>query len=189
MAASSNRTRTATARTSPSPLGVLTDAERAIVLAELVGADPVLSAAANEVALRLLASATIEEVASEVSMALRSIEFDELAARSGRIRGRGYVHETDAAWERVEEAFEPFLHDTRRRAVLGLLDAASVVATGAVAGLYGIREPEEGSVLAYAGEDCPEELANTVFNEVDSLELDLPAEAAEHHWPEWSVQT
>lgn len=189
MGASSNRAKTGTALVSPSPLEVLTDAECSIVLTKLVGADAALSAAANDVALRLLASATIEDVASEVSAALLSIELDELGARTGRIRGHGYVHETDAAWELVEEAFEPFLHDMRRRALLGLLDAASVVLIGVVAGLYRIREPDEGSVPGYAGPDCTEELANALLDEAHGLGVDLPADAADRHWPNWSDQT
>jgi hypothetical protein len=44
---------------------------------------------------------------------------DALGARVGRVRGRGYVHETDAAWELVEEAIEPFRSDIERRAALG----------------------------------------------------------------------
>ncbi|MGI8757447.1 MAG: hypothetical protein ACR2MB_16640 [Acidimicrobiales bacterium] len=187
MGASSNRAKTETALASPSPLEVLTDAECSIVLTKLVGADAVLSAAANDVALGLLASATIEEVASEVSAALLSSELDELGARTGKIRGRGYVHETDAAWELVEEAFEPFLHDMRRRALLGLLDAASVVVIGVV-GLYGIRDPDDGSVLAYAGPDCPEELASALLDEAHDLGVDLPADV-DRHWPSWSDQT
>jgi hypothetical protein len=188
MAASSNRTNTKTAL-APSPLEVLTDVERSVVLTELVGADPVVSAAANDVALRHLASATIDGVAAEVSAMLLSTELDELGARTGKIRDRGYVHETDAAWELVEEAFEPFLHDMRRRAMLGLLDAASVVAIGMVAGLYRFRDPEEGSVLGYAGPDCPEELANTVLDEAHDLGVNLPADAAARHWQNWSDQT
>jgi hypothetical protein len=138
---------------------MLTDAERSAVLAELIGSEPALAAAADEVALRLLASTTIEQVATEVSETLRSTDFDQLGARTGRIWGGGYVHETDAGWEQVEEVSEPFLRDMWRRATLGLLDAASVVALGTVTGLYQVRDPDDASVLDYAGADGFEELA------------------------------
>jgi len=76
---------------------------------------------------------------------------EDLAARAGRVPGRGYVHETDAAWELIEEVLAPFLADLERRITLDFLDAASTVAVGIVAGLYRVREPAPGSVLAYAG--------------------------------------
>jgi hypothetical protein len=92
--------------------------------------------------------------------------------RSGRIRGRGYVHETDAAWEILEEAVEPFLADLRTRAILGL-GAAADVAAGIVAGLYRCREPEDGTIVAYAGPDSLSELADEVINEANRLGLVL----------------
>lgn len=76
--------------------------------------------------------------------------------RSLLVRGRGSVHErSEAAWELVEAAIEPFRSDMDRRAALGLLDAATNLAIGIIAGLYRAREPEMGTVLAYAGEDTP----------------------------------
>ena len=44
----------------------------------------------------------------------------------------------------------------------GLL-AAATLAVGTVAGLYRVRSPKSGTVLAYAGEDAPFELAGGVL--------------------------
>ena len=50
-----------------------------------------------------------------------------LGARPGRIRGRGYVDETEAAWELVTEAVDSFRADLRRTE-LDLTDAAATLA-------------------------------------------------------------
>ena len=106
--------------------------------------------------------------------------------RSGRIRGRGYVHETEAAWEILSEAVEPFLADLRRRASLGL-DAAVAVAAGIVAGLYRCREPEDGTVVAYAGPDSLSELADEVMDEASKVGVVLSPDVADQFWPDWSI--
>lgn len=108
--------------------------------------------------------------------------------RSGRIRGRGYVHETEAAWETLGEAVEPFLADLRRRAGLGL-DAAADVAAGIVAGLYQCREPEDGTVVAYAGPDSLSELADEVMSEASKLGVAVSADIADQFWPDWSLRS
>lgn len=134
---------------------------------------------------RLLEDVTVDEVAEDVIWALESIPITELATRSGRIQGRGYVDEHDAAWELVEEEFAPFLDHIRRRVHLELTEAAATVATGVVAGLYRIGQPDDLTVLVVAGEDARLHLAEEVFALVADVDLVLPADAAQH-WPDWS---
>jgi hypothetical protein len=159
--------------------------ERSMVLAASLEAHPDLVGEAESEAHRLVSATTVDDVAADVSSTLRMIPLEDLAARAGRVRGRGYVHETDAAWEIVEEAVEPFLADMRRRASLGLAGPASVVATGIVAGLYVVDPPDEGCVLAYAGPDVPGELADAVLDEAGRLGLDIDPEAPGRYWPRW----
>lgn len=166
-------------------LGSLTPAERGEVFAGLLVSHPELKGDAEQIATELLSSTSIEEVASEVESALVSIPLDALAARAGRVQGRGYVHETDAAWELVEEAIESFRSDLDRRAALGLTDAATGLAAGIVAGLYRVRKPEMGTVLAYAGEDAPLELVADVLHLAATLAVSIPIDAAEAYWPDW----
>lgn len=132
-------------------LASLTPIERGFVLDALLEAHPELSDEAEALASGLLSSPSAEQLAFEVELALIGIPLEDLAARAGRVPGRGYVHETDAAWELIEEVLAPFLADLERRITLDFLDAASTVAVGIVAGLYRVREPAPGSVLAYAG--------------------------------------
>jgi hypothetical protein len=167
-------------------LDALSGTEHAKVLAELLVSHPDLRPEAELAAHRLLETATVEGIADEVAWALGDIPLEDLASRAGPIRGRGYVHESEAAWELLGEAIAPFLADLRRRASLHHVDAAAVVAIGIVAGLYQARDPEDGTVVAYAGEDSLAELADEVFNEATQLGVAIPAEAAGVHWPQWT---
>jgi len=166
-------------------LDVLSARERSTVLTALHAAHPELVDDAEGEARRLLSATTIDDVAADVSSTLRTIPLEELAARAGRVRGRGYVHETDAAWEITQEAVERFLADMRRRASLGMSGPAAVVAAGIVAGLYMVDPPDEGSVLAHAGPDLPSELADAVLDEAGRLGLEIDSEAPGRHWPGW----
>lgn len=168
-------------------LDVLSAGERSIVLAAVLAAHPELVGEAETEAHRLLSATTVDDVATDVSSTLRLIPLEQLGARAGRVRGRGYLHKTDAAWEIVEEAIEPFLADMRRRASLGLAGPAAVVATGVVAGLYRVDPPEEGSVLAYAGPDVPGELADAVLDEAGRLGIDIDPKAPGRFWPRWDA--
>ena len=166
-------------------LGSLAPVERGAVLDALLIAHPELNDEAERIARDLLTAVSVEQVASEVEAALRWISLDALAARAGRVRGRGYVHETEAAWELVDEAIEPFRSDLDRRASLGLVDAAAILAVGVVAGVYRSRDPEEGSVLAYAGEDTPVDLASEILDRAERLGVTVPEDAPGSHWARW----
>lgn len=174
-------------RPEPTPtLDALAGAERGAVLAELLTAHPELRAEAERAAERHLARAPADSAADEIAWALREIPLEDLAGRCGRIRGRGYVDANEAAWELVHEVIQPFLTDLRRRAGLGLVGAAAAIATGIVAGVYQLRDPEEGMVVAYAGPDALADLADEIINEATRLGVALPEGAAERYWPEWS---
>lgn len=174
-------------RREPTPtLSTLVGDEHRAVLSTLLDAHPELRPEAEQAARDLLESATSEAVADETRGAVEAIPLDDLAARSGRLPGRGYVHENEAAWELVSQAVEPFLIDLRRRARLGLTEAAIAMTIGIVAGLYDARDPADGTVANYAGPDAPVELATEVLVEAANLGLHLPADAGDR-WPDWST--
>jgi hypothetical protein len=167
-------------------LDALSGTEHAEVLAKLLILHPDLRPEAELAARRLLETASVEDIADEVAWVLRDIPLEDLAGRVGPIRGRGYVHENEAAWELLGEAIESFLTDLRRRASLRHVDAAAAVAIGIVAGLYQARDSEDGTVVAYAGEDALAELAGEVLNETTRVGVAIPVEAAGTHWPQWT---
>jgi hypothetical protein len=156
------------------------------VLDALVAKHPELEVEVEQLATELLSSVSTADVADEVKAALVGIPLDALGARTGRVWGRGYVHEVDAAWELVEETVEPFRSDLERRASLDSADAAAMLAVGIVAGLYRVRNPEMGTVLAYAGEDATYELASGVLELAARLGVELSPESADDHWPDWT---
>ena len=171
-----------------SALTALTQTEHQAVLAALIDAHPNLRNEAEQAARELLDTVSTNDVAASVAHALEEIALDGLGARVGRIRGRGYVHETEAAWELVTETIEPFRADLTRRANIGLNAAAAALATGIIAGLYMVRRPADGTVLAYTGEDTPEQLAEEILHLATSLNIELPAHAHKH-WPQWDELT
>lgn len=155
------------------------------MLDALLSAHPELNDETERIACDLLAAVSVGQVATEVESALVSIPVDALGARAGRVRGRGYVHETEAAYELVNEVIEPFRLDLARRTALGLLDPAAKLVVGIVAGIYRARDPEDGTVLAYAGEDTPIEIATDVLDRAAELGVRIPDGAPSSHWPRW----
>ena len=160
--------------------------ERSEVLGALLSAHSELQGEAERMASALLSTVSVEQIASEVESALVGIPVEALAARAGRVRGRGYVHETDAAWELLEEAMGPFRADLERRAALGVNEAATRVAVGIIAGLHRVRRPEMGTVLAYAGDEAPAELAASVLALGVTLGVVIPDDAPGEHWSSWT---
>lgn len=156
------------------------------MLDALITERPEPSREAERLAVELLGSVSIDQAASDVEAALTRIPLDALGSRVGRVRGRGYLDETDAAWELVEETIEPFRSDLRRRAAVGACDAAASLAVGIVAGLYRVREPVTGTVLAYAGEDAPSELAGDVLGLAAKLGVEVSEDTSDSHWPDWT---
>jgi hypothetical protein len=159
--------------------------ERARVMAMLVHERPELLADVERLGAELLTAVSADEVADEVAAELGDLALEDLAVRAGRQPGRGYVHENEAANELVEAAMSPIVEDVRRRARLGMHDAAGQLTLGVLAGLYRCRDAPEGSVLAYAGEDTPSELARWIAGEVTSAVVELqPADLAAA-CPDW----
>ncbi len=151
--------------------------ERGRLLDELLAAHPDWVEETERAARALLSIADPEVVADEVEHNLRHADADQLAVRAGRVYGRGYVHEAEAAAEMLEEQLEPYLADLRRRAALGLSAAASMVGVGVLRGLDACRtRVADGTVLAYAGEDAPGELTYSVFAALADAGISLSAD-------------
>jgi hypothetical protein len=173
-------------RRRPTPtLDRLTADERAELLGELLALHPELMADAERLALARMAAVDPDDVAEAIEWALREADTDQLAYRAGRVRGRGYVHENEAASEILEELLQPELDDLTRRAGLGLHDAARQMAIGLLRGLANCqRNVEDGTVLAYAGPDMTDDLAWSVRDTLAKADLDLPDDILENLPPD-----
>jgi hypothetical protein len=166
-------------------LSALEPAERSRVLDQLLAGHPELVEEAGRIAADILGDIAVDEMAEELTWAVEALELDDLASRAGPQTGRGYVHETEAAYELVEELVRPYVDDIQRRAELGLHGPASVVALGTVAGLYQCAPASDGTVLGYAGEDTLKDLADWVRREAANARVDLPADQLATLCPDW----
>lgn len=152
-----------------------------LVLTELLVLHPELRGDAEHIALGHLADIDTDEVAQSIEAELRGADLNQLASRAGRVRGRGYVHENEAAAEILEELLQPALDDLARRASLGL-DEGSVririrIGLGLLRGLSRCRDAVEmGTVLAHAGPEVIDDLVESVELVMAKANVRLPAD-------------
>lgn len=142
-------------------LAALTAEEKAEVLDQLTAADLGLESAAAEAAIVKLVDVSVDDVAATVEDALRVLDQHDLAARSGPTR-YGYTEPTQAAWEFLEEALEPWLEDIVRRARLGLADAAITIAVGSITALGRVEGCDHDQLLLSWVPDFPAEAIGSV---------------------------
>lgn len=169
--------------------------EAQVVLQRLLAAHADLRAEAEQIARGLLGEVTLESVADDVEHALRSLDLDALGSRAGRHRG-GYTSPTEAAWELLQEAVDPFLSDLKRQMKLGLEMEALEICKGILLGLYRIRDTRSDEFLGWA-EDFPAEAAADAVRVLAGGKQRVasgPRRARPHfgeefvdkHLPEWS---
>ncbi len=135
--------------------------EAATVLRRLLEAHPDLSTEAEGIARSLLHQVDYQEVAAEIEDEIRALDYEDLNARAGNHEW-GYVEPSEAAWEILEEALEPFLEDMKRHLELGLEAEALEILKGVVLGCYRLSEREGGDVLGWAP-DFPGEAAGNAL--------------------------
>jgi len=118
--------------------------EAQAVLRRLLAAHPNLGIEAEQISKSLLGEISLEIVADDVADAIRSLSLDDLNGRAGR-HSWGYVEPSEAAWELLEEAVNPFLEDMKRRMGLGLEAETLEVCKGILLGLYSARDEKAHS--------------------------------------------
>jgi hypothetical protein len=158
--ASSPSVRATTLRRIAKPSAVLERLEAGEALSllhRLLSAHPDLRSEAEEMARALLAEIDFEAVGEDVEDALRALDINDLNDRAGCHRD-GYTDPTEAAWELLQEAIDPFLVNMKRQTELGLSAQALETCKGVLLGLYRIRERKGDELLGWAP-DFPEEAA------------------------------
>jgi hypothetical protein len=166
-----------------SALAVLSAAEKASILDELLAVRPALRELAETHATRLLSTEDRTAVADAVAGALLGLDIVELNGRAGYQPGRGYIHESEASDEILDEVLDPYLRDLERRAALGLT-AAVELAVGLLLGLYKCRHGGDETLLEYSP-DYAVEHAGHVVDQCMKLGIDLPHEELVDLMPEW----
>ena len=144
-------------RKKTSVLNSLKAEEARAVLHRLLAAHPALGAEAEQIARSLLGEVSFESVAGQVEDAVRALSLQDLNRRAGRHEW-GYTEPTEAAWELLGEAVDPFLEDMKRQMELGLEAEALEICKGVVLGLYHVRDKKGSEFLGWAP-DFPDETA------------------------------
>ena len=176
-------------------LDELRPSEAALVLERLIAAHQELRAEAEEIA-RSVLGAVSDSIAGEVQDAIRQLDLDDLNGRAGR-HSWGYTEPTEAAWELLEEAVEPFVEDMKRHLGLGLEDEALEICQGVVLGLYELRNETGDEFLGWAPDFAAEAAGNIVADWMAGGKqgttnrrrgrdrTSLLREFVEKHAPEW----
>ena len=120
-----------------------------------------LKAEARAIALNMLSSPSVDDIAGGVFDAVTSLEVEALHGRAGK-HAWGYVEPSQAAWEILEEAVEGFLADMKRLLDLGLGAAAVAICCGIVAGLHEVEEAGSDGLLGWAPDFPAEEACYAV---------------------------
>jgi hypothetical protein len=131
--------------------------ESASVLRSLLERHPDLVAEAEAMASAAVTDVDAGAVAEDVEQAVLDLDVEDLGTRAGR-KSWGYVEPTEAAWELLGEAVDPFLEEMKRHVELGFEAAATAACAGIVLGLYRCRGKNSDQVLGWA-EDFPAETA------------------------------
>ncbi|MBI3768362.1 MAG: hypothetical protein HY271_07670 [Deltaproteobacteria bacterium] len=127
------------------------------MLRSLLERHPDLVPEVEELAQAVVTDVDAEAIADEVEHAVLDLDLEDLNARAGRTSW-GYIEPTEAAWELLGEALDPFLGDMKRHIELGFEPAAVGACQGIVLGLYRCRDKASDGVFGWA-EDFPAETA------------------------------
>ena len=142
----------------------LTDRESAMVLHARLKRHDALLGEAEELATEIVNTSSCEDIASAVTDAVTALDIQDLSGRAGATRW-GYTEPTEAAWQLLEESVEDFLADLKRRAELGLTDAAVTMCRGIIVGLYKAKNTPSDGPLGWAP-DFPAEEAGHAMAEL-----------------------
>lgn len=153
-----------------SALASCSDAENALILTQLLDGDPTLRKRAEDIARRILRSVDITTVSDLIAEEILQLDTEDLANRAGP-RRHGYTEPTDAAWQLLEETIEPWIEDLRRRAGLGLHQAAADLTKALTRTLETADERADGiddCLLREWAPDFPSEAASWVERELNA---------------------
>ncbi len=177
-------------------LDKLDDAEAASVLRGLLARHSELRPEAEAIAKEVLTEISLFSVADDVESAVLQYDYDDLNGRAGS-HSWGYVEPSEAAWELLEEAVEPFVGEMKRYLEMGLEDQAREFCQGILLGLYRVRDGGHSDVLGWSP-DFPAEAAGNALEvwmspagakgkgaRAKTKPRQFPPGFAKEHLPDW----
>ncbi|TCO62446.1 hypothetical protein [Actinocrispum wychmicini] len=165
-------------------LEALRTPERAQVLATLLKAHPELAAEAEWMATTMLSAASRDEVSAELTSTLAGYEFADMDAEDV-----GVCDPEDACVYLVEKALDPYHAEIRRRASLGLVNAAHGIAAGVLVSLYGLRVYENSEEHVLGGAGSMAGYADRVTALLRDLDIPLPQDILRAACPTWAASS
>ena len=109
----------------------------------------------------MVSAASVEGVAEDIFDAVTSLDIGTFHGHAGK-QPWGYVEPTEAAWELLDEAVVDVIADMKRRAELGLHQAAEQICCGVVLGLQKAKTVESDGPLRWAPDFPAEEACHAV---------------------------
>ncbi|MBI5526018.1 MAG: hypothetical protein HY897_06755 [Deltaproteobacteria bacterium] len=142
-------------------LDKMSQGELAVVLRVLLKEHPDLKPKAEAIAVEMVSSPSVEDIAEEVYQAVTFLDLDSLNDRAGS-HSWDYVEPTEAAWELLDEAVEDVVADMKRRMELELHSAAETICHGIVVGLNKAKGVKSDGLLGWAPDFPAEEACHVV---------------------------
>ena len=131
------------------------------VLRALLAKHADLRTEAEQIAVDMISSPSVDDVAEDVRGAVTSLGIDSFHGRAGK-QPWGYVEPSQAAWDLLGEAVEDILADMKRRMDLGLHEAAEAICCGIVLGLHKAEGAGSDGPLGWAPDFPAEEACHAV---------------------------
>jgi hypothetical protein len=163
-------------------LNALRTGEQAQVLATLLRAHPELAAEAEWAATTLLSGPSRDEVSGRLVDTLTGYQFADMDAPDV-----GVGDPDDACAYLVDKALDPYIAEIRRRASLGLTNAAHSIAGGVLLGLYSLRAYEHGAEHVLGGAGRLVSYAYRVTTLLNDLNIPLPQDVLAAICPAWPL--
>jgi hypothetical protein len=162
-------------------LEALRTTERAHLLASLLKAHPELLPEAEWVATTMLSAPSRDQVSTELTTTLAGYEFADMDADDISV-----CDPEDVCVYLVEKAIDPYLAEIRRRAGLGLVNAAHGIASGVLTSLYGLRVYENSPEHVLGGAGRLADYANRVTALLADLDIPLHHDTLGSACPGWA---
>ena len=176
-------------------LDSLSGSDALAIIKILSDRSPKLAQEIDAIARELLSHVNMDEVAANVQMELEFIDVEDVWDKSGAT-SRGYVDPGDAAWERFEEALEPFQKEMDKYKQLSMLREAEITCQGILKGIY-LFDKESSTEYKNWAIDAPGEYFGLILSNWKKL---FPRQSGlsnmkaflETHcpnWAEWAIKS